>query len=512
MTNVKEVGTTNWRSIYVLTLVAFISTIHAICIIPGVWPYLQKMDPTATETFYGWLRTTSSFGSVVATLSTGWIANKLLNTKGPLIFSKAMAVISCGVYLFVEVFTTGRRAAFLVFELLLGIAVGSSHIARAHIAAVSTEKDRPKAIAITSLAPSMGLFLTPIAQLLFTKLGYPGLPLPFGVHLNLFTAPIITAMIVAAVALFMLVFFFDGHMPVGHAKKEAAEKKESLESASDTVEKPLISDKSDSSTPVTRPVGKFDWIAVLVCFFTKMTTGLTILHFSTIGAPYSMMAFKMTSAETVIFHAVNVGLIGFCQVSWNLAYVFGNLRKKLSERRAVVGAAFTLLAVYLCSYPWSFYPDRIGYREVVVGANSSTIVPDAVQQTANEDKRFLGCPLEYEWCAETPVPNFYLYFGSALLAFGVAVPLCCLNLDILYSKVLGPIPQGTMQAWFLVCGDLLQICGPLVLSKVYTMTGPVYLWQFQIAVVATCIFLWFYFYKRMVSFTERPMKLSKQRV
>ncbi|KAH7702619.1 SRSX-34 protein [Aphelenchoides avenae] len=271
MTNAKEVGTTNWRSIYVLTLVAFISTIHAICIIPGIWPYLQKMDPTATETFYGWLRTTSSFGSVIATLSTGWIANKLLDTKGPLIFSKAMAVISCGVYLFVEVFTTGRRAAFLVFELLLGIAV-----------AVSTEKDRPKAIAITSLAPSMGLFLTPIAQLLFTKLGYPGLPLPFGVHLNLFTAPIITAMLVAAVALFMLVFFFDGHMPVEHAKKnEAAEKKESLESASDTVEKPLISDKSESSTPMTRPVGKFDWIAVLVCFFTKMTTGLTILHFST---------------------------------------------------------------------------------------------------------------------------------------------------------------------------------------------------------------------------------------
>lgn len=39
-----------------------------------------------------------------------------------------------------------------------------------------------------------------------------------------------------------------------------------------------------------------------------------------------------------------------------------------------------------------------------------------------------------------------------------------LNLEILYSKLLGGIKQGTMQGIFVVSGDLLHVIGPLFLA------------------------------------------------
>ncbi|KAH7710854.1 Protein Y53G8AR.7 a [Aphelenchoides avenae] len=499
---------TDWNAVFLLTFVAFIGTIHHMCISPGVWPYLQKLDASATENFYGLMRATASAGSVSSVLLSGWIANKLLNTKGPMVASKALAVISCMVYLCAELLSSGRRLALLAFELLLGIASGSSHIFRAHIAACSTEKDRTKAIAITSLAPSIGMLLTPVGQLLFTKLGYPGVPLPGGFHLNLFTAPVWVAALVAAVGFFLLIFLFDGHMPV-EKKKAKDQRRASVIPDGELAEKPLIADElaavdCDKMRAASMNVG-FDKIAVFVCFYTKMSLGLTILQFQTIGSPYGMTAFKFTSAEMVIVGSILVGALGICVLSWKLAYVFTSLRKKLSERQAIGYALVLMVAFYLLTYPWPFLPDTIGYRQEPSQVNASGVdIQKSVQQTANEDRRFLGCPQHYAWCGTTPRVNVYVYYGSAILAFGVAFPLATLNLDILYSKVLGPIPQGTMQGWFMVCGEVLHIFGPVALSKVYTLTGPTYIWQGQLAILATNIALWLYFYRRMISFTARP--------
>ncbi|KAH7702216.1 Protein W03C9.6 [Aphelenchoides avenae] len=505
-----SVTKTDWNSVYLLTVVAFLTTLHMFSIIPIMWPYLQKMDPSATENFYGWLRSMHSLGMVAAVVTSGWLANHLLNTKVPLLVSRVVAVASCLVFLCIETYDSGRRTAFIVFELLFGIQMGASHAYKAHIAAVSTEADRSKAIAMTSLAPAIGIFLTPIGQAIFNKLGYPGIPLPFGVHMNLFTAPIMFAIAVSTSALFLLLLCFDGRMPVTSNTKGSIETKEKIQSADESVEKPLISDilPPEASSSAATPARKYDLVAVLLCFFTKMVIGLTILHFSTIGSPYTMMTFKFTSAEAVMYQSAMFGLVGLMAVAWNTVYVFCNLRSKLSERRAVVCALFAFAAVYMVSYPWFFYAETIGYREVEVNA-SSIVIPTSVQETANEDRRFLGCHREYEWCATTPRVNMFLYYGSTLLGFGIAIPLCMLNLDILYSKVLGPIPQGTMQGWYIACGEVLNIFGPVILSKVYTLTGPVHLWQFQIAVVSTCIFLWFFFYKRMVSITQRPIRVSQ---
>lgn len=129
-----------------------------------------------------------------------------------MVFGKGMAIFSCILYLLIEkVERHNRPGMFLLFEFMLGISVGAAQIYRTHIAMASTEEDRPKAVGISALAPAIGLFLGPVGQILFTALGYPGIPL-LGVHLNLYTAPIWMTIVISIIGIYLLCFHFNGKM------------------------------------------------------------------------------------------------------------------------------------------------------------------------------------------------------------------------------------------------------------------------------------------------------------
>ncbi|KAH7721578.1 Protein Y53G8AR.7 a [Aphelenchoides avenae] len=488
---------TNWRSIYIVTLVAFIGAVHQNCIAPSVYPYLQKMDSSATEMFYGYLRSASAVGSVSSAVAAGYISNRLRDTKWPMVFAKAVAIVSCLIYMRIETWHGGRKAMFMIFELFLGISVGAAGIYRCHVAMASTERDRPKAVAICSLAPAIGLLVGPASQLGFTYLGYPGVNFLFGTHINLYTAPILFTIIISVVGIVLLLFWFDGRMRMTCDEREMAAQACEMDSkcvAIDGTSQTVLTDQC--------PIIAFDRVAVFVCMFTKMVMGVTILNFMTIGSPYAMTVFQWRSDEAVKAMSIILGLIGLHIILWNMLYVFFDLRKRLSERRAMLIGTSVLLFAYLITYPWPFLSKTIAYQKLPPGINStaSMIGVDGIPQVEEE---IVGCRLEYEWCGTTPAVDMVVFLGSLIISMGIAIPICQINLDILYSKVLGPIRQGAMQGWFIVCGDGISIIGPMVLSKVYTVSGPTYIWQFEIALILSCIALWILFYKRMISHTQR---------
>lgn len=56
----------------------------------------------------------------------------------------------------------------------------------------------------------------------------------------------------------------------------------------------------------------------------------------------------------------------------------------------------------------------------------------------SKDKNFsLGCSPNFDWCATTPAVNMYLFLSLIILTLGIALPLSSINLDILFSKILG---------------------------------------------------------------------------
>uniref|UniRef100_A0A915N9D3 Uncharacterized protein n=1 Tax=Meloidogyne javanica TaxID=6303 RepID=A0A915N9D3_MELJA len=132
---------TNWKSIYIVAIVAFITSLEYAA--TNDWNYFCQLDPSATITFYGILRTVGGLSGGIST-----------------------------------------------------ILAGGGSMSRTHVAMASTEKDRDKAIALTSLLPAVGLLVGFAINAGTSYMKYPGIEIPLiKIHLNLFTAPMIFSII-----------------------------------------------------------------------------------------------------------------------------------------------------------------------------------------------------------------------------------------------------------------------------------------------------------------------------
>lgn len=126
--------------------------------------------------------------------------------------------------------------------------------------------------------------------------------------------------------------------------------------------------------------------------------------------------------------------------------MFRIAQRYISERRAIILGIGSKLVYLLLTYPYPFLGSTIQYE--VLDGNGSVVKP--------------GCSARFDWCAHTAAVNVYVYCVALVVCFGLGFPLLVVNLDTLYSRVLGPIKQGTMQGVFLISGECLTVVGPLV--------------------------------------------------
>ncbi len=82
-----------------------------------------------------------------------------------------------------------------------------------------------------------------------------------------------------------------------------------------------------------------------------------------------------------------------------------------------------------------------------------------------------GCPLSYAWCYDTPIVQLYQFLaGFALLVSGYSITNV-MSFTI-YSKLIGPKPQGLMMGILTACGSLSRTIGPIAVSYLYDGYGP----------------------------------------
>lgn len=55
-----------------------------------------------------------------------------------------------------------------------------------------------------------------------------------------------------------------------------------------------------------------------------------------------------------------------------------------------------------------------------------------------------GCNRQFTWCEDTPAMNAFVFMIYATLLHGIAFPFVMLNLDTIFSKILGPIKQASI--------------------------------------------------------------------
>lgn len=115
--------------------------------------------------------------------------------------------------------------------------------------------------------------------------------------------------------------------------------------------------------------------------------------------------------------------------------------------------------------------------------------------------RDTGCPPEQEWCTYTPIIEQSQMIVACFLSF-VGYPIAFTLSSSLYSKLLGPNPQGLWMGILTSIGSFSRMTGPIFVSYMYTELGTRWTFGLLVIVMIITIVLTLAFYKRLV-----PMKV-----
>ncbi|KAE9554531.1 hypothetical protein FO519_002235 [Halicephalobus sp. NKZ332] len=398
---------TNWTCICIASSVAFLESIHRNSIEPTVWPYMKNLDFDASESAFGFIQAGQALTNALASAISGWIADRIFDTRPQLIVGNFVAITAVFAYFFVEFDFTSTTGLFVTYNLLMGVAFGFLSVYRTFIAMETKEEERSKGFGIVLMAEAVGLLFAPLS-----KDFDPDSSLPQKTSIGFNTGS-----------------SFDSESKLfpktsdGFNSDPKHPRKTSKIHPSEPTFPRKTSKVSPSNPDFEKESDSYDKVAFGVLTIAKIGTGLIMITFSSITALYAMNIFAWTSQELVVFQ-------------------------------------------------------------------SALMIANGVVST---------------WCQFTPKVNVYLYNVFLFLASGLALPLINLNLDILVSKVLGPINQGIQQAIFNVAGLVVNIFGPLAFTTVYEASGPTLLWKFEIIVSGGCLVMMALFYRRMVSFSQRSI-------
>lgn len=82
----------------------------------------------------------------------------------------------------------------------------------------------------------------------------------------------------------------------------------------------------------------------------------------------------------------------------------------------------------------------------------------------------VGCPSDQEWCRYTPamtITQFIIGYGFTTIGYPVGVTL----VQTIFSKVLGPRPQGLWMGIMTGAGCAARVLGPVFVGFIYTRWG-----------------------------------------
>ncbi|XP_008581973.1 PREDICTED: major facilitator superfamily domain-containing protein 8 [Galeopterus variegatus] len=261
-----------------------------------------------------------------------------------------------------------------------------------------------------------------------------------------------------------------------------------------------------STDEVQVPQGNIDHVAVVasnVLFFVVL---FIFALFETIVTPLTMDMYAWTREQAVLYDGIILAALGVEAVVIFMGVKL--LSKKIGERAILLGGLITVWAGFFILLPWgnqfpkiqwedlhnNSVPNTTTFGEIIIGLWKSP------REDNNEGPT--GCPVEQAWCLYTPVIHLAQFLTAAVL-IGVGYPACNVMSYTLYSKILGPKPQGVYMGWLTASGSGARILGPVFISQVYTYWGPRWAFSLVCGIMVLTITLLGVVYKRLIAFSVR---------
>uniref|UniRef100_A0A5F5PVW6 Major facilitator superfamily domain containing 8 n=1 Tax=Equus caballus TaxID=9796 RepID=A0A5F5PVW6_HORSE len=378
-----------WRSIRILYLTMFLSSVGFSIVIMSIWPYLQKIDETADASFLGWVIASFSLGQMVASPIFGLWSN-YRPRKEPLIVSIFISVAANCLYAYV-------------------------------------------------------------------------------------------------------------HLPASHNKYYML------------VARGLVGFGAASPDEVQDPQGNIDQVAVAstnVLFFVVL---FIFALFETIVTPLTMDMYAWTREQAVLYGGIILAALGVEAVIIFMGIKL--LSKKIGERAILLGGLIVVWVGFFILLPWGNQFPKIQWQDLRNNSIPNTTFGEIIitlwkSPRDDHNEGPTGCPIEQAWCLYTPMIHVAQFLTSAVL-IGIGYPSCNVMSYTLYSKILGPKPQGVYMGWLTASGSAARILGPVFISQVYTSWGPRWAFSLVCGLVVLTITLLGVVYRRLIAFSVRRGRIPE---
>ncbi|XP_015610069.1 major facilitator superfamily domain-containing protein 8 isoform X2 [Cephus cinctus] len=426
-----------WRSIYVIYFTMFLMSLGFSIILTGVWPYLDKLDPTAGKEFMGYVVAANPLGQMLFSPLVGWWGNKRGSVRLPLLLTLALFTVASAAYSTLEIIPGDRKTVMITARFFVGVSSANIAVARSYLSAATRLSERTQAVSMVSLAQVLGFVVGPGLQAAVTPLGDKGYKL-LGLPFNMYT---MAGWINVVMGLFNFVLF----LPWNFKERKIAAREAMRDQGKATEEETWKSMKPDYLASWT-----------LICAFFVLVFNFVLLE--TLGTSLTMDQFAWSKTEALYYMGLlmSVGAIVAC-----ITFVMiGPLCKKFSERKIMLwgGFFFMIIGRVIC-IPWGPDPPVI-----------AELGPFGNWTTDGNGTEILGCPSTQEWCRHTPqmtVTQFMIGYGFTTIGYPLGVTL----IQTIFSKVLGPRPQGVWMGLMTGAGCASRVMGPVFVGLIYTRYG-----------------------------------------
>ncbi|XP_018421462.1 PREDICTED: major facilitator superfamily domain-containing protein 8 isoform X2 [Nanorana parkeri] len=477
-----------WWSIRIMYLTMFLSSVGFSIVVTSIWPYLQKIDSSAETSFLGWVIASYSLGQMIASPLFGLWSNHRPRRE-PLVVSISILVAASCLYAYVHVPTSHNKYYMLAARSLVGFGSGNVAVVRSYVAGATSISERTSAMANISAFQALGFILGPAFQAAFTLIGEKGVTFAaIDLQLNMYTTPSLMGAVLGIVNIILIFVKFREHRVddlgrhLGNINYEPEEL--NSQAASEEV------------------VDRVAIVSSNVLFFVIL---FVFAIFETIATPLTMDMYAWNRTQAVFYNGVILAAIGVESV-----FVFITVKiisKKTGERILLLGGLATIWAGFFILLPWGNQYPKIQWADVEnTTIHNSSSWSSSFVMSSNHTVEPTGCPAAQAWCFYTPVIHLAQYLTSNIL-IGLGYPVCSVMAYTLYSKIIGPKPQGVYMGWLTAAGSAARTLGPVFVSETYTHLGPRWTFSLICGIVAISLLHLAAVYKRLIAFSVRYGKI-----
>ncbi|XP_065884613.1 major facilitator superfamily domain-containing protein 8-like isoform X2 [Dysidea avara] len=457
----------------------------------SVWPYYEKIDDSASESFLGLIIAAFSMGQLIFSPLLGIWSNYRPLTE-PLIISFIIYIFGNLLYIFAEAFKDIDKWILLASKFTVG--AGAAHVAimRSYCSAASLEDERNTVMSFLSALQILGYSIGP-GMMYEPNLGEDGYEWQAAkLHLNLYTGPSFLGIFLLIVSIVLTTCFFK-EFDV-HKTKTMIPLREIIFGCYYCCQSNC--QKSDDKKPREKEAEKrYDRIGAIVCIFLYFLILSMFALQEAILSPLAQDEYAWNNKEASLYVNVMFAIISFITAVVLVGTKY--LIKCVSERIVLIGTLLTMIVGLVIWMPYGpGHPDV----EILVLKNSTNHHPVVAHGSDH------GCDfLKQSWCLHLPKIHLsQLIIGLVVVAVGRgASNLLCYTI---YSKLLGPWPQGLMMGFLSASASFGRIVGPSLLAKVYHEEGPRVTFLICIGVVLIGVITTIAFYTRLVPYSVYEQK------